>query len=294
MNLSEAYDLIDLLLDKADQPYFTTEEKHKFLGIAISDFVNFHYQKMAADEDSKRALSGHLDWHNFFLSKEEIFDGSMIHAVFNVPTLTVKYDQAWHATLPATGVISQETNGYWMYTNQYILPPQHLYTISIQVKLYNKEQTIIPRDADTNPGQVYSSLPDEHSIQKTDWINVDLVRPKEMYTQDGNEDPFKGEYRGRIGVRGLENSGKIKASFTEGRIVFDSPEAISDVILFTLTLPTVEMAFTSETWYEDDSTGGSLVESKGSFSEHYQRQIIQMAVEKMTRVDIGLMTPSDR
>ena len=35
MTLPEAYDLIDLLLDKADQPYFTTEEKHKFLGIAI-------------------------------------------------------------------------------------------------------------------------------------------------------------------------------------------------------------------------------------------------------------------
>jgi len=49
------------------------------------------------------------------------------------------------------------------------------------------------------------------------------------------------------------------------------------------------MAFTNNTWGDSN-----LTESKGSFTEHYQRQIIQMAVEKMTRVDIGLMNPSQR
>tara|TARA_R110002012_G_scaffold131402_1_gene283988 strand:+ start:115 stop:969 length:855 start_codon:yes stop_codon:yes gene_type:complete len=283
MTLPEAYDLIDLLLDKADQPYFTTEEKHKFLGIAISDFVNFHYQKMAADEDSKRALSGHLDWQNYFLSKTEIFDGSMIHPVSNVPTLTQKYGETWHGGLNATGVNSQETTGYWIYTNQYILPPQHLYIISLRVKLYNKEQTIIPADDSTSPGTVFSTVTSENNIQKTDWINVDLIRPKELYSILANEDPFNGDF----GIRNQENSGKIKASFTEGRLVFDPPEAIADVTMLSLTLPTVEMAFTDNTW--EDS---SLTDSKGSFTEHYQRQIIQMAVEKMTRVDIGLMNPS--
>ena len=61
MTLNEAYELIDLLLDKADQPYFTVVEKDKFLNLAISDFINMHYQKMTADEDSRRALSGCID-----------------------------------------------------------------------------------------------------------------------------------------------------------------------------------------------------------------------------------------
>ena len=63
MILTEAYDYMDLLLDKADQPYFTTEEKDKFLNLAISDFMNFQYQKMGADEDARRALSGCIDCH---------------------------------------------------------------------------------------------------------------------------------------------------------------------------------------------------------------------------------------
>ena len=68
MTFAEAHEHMDLLLDKADQPYFITEEKNKFLNIAISDFINFHYQKMTADEDSRRALAGCVDYNNFYLT----------------------------------------------------------------------------------------------------------------------------------------------------------------------------------------------------------------------------------
>ena len=39
MNLQEAYKLMDLLLDKSDQPYFTDEEKNMFLDQSIMSFI---------------------------------------------------------------------------------------------------------------------------------------------------------------------------------------------------------------------------------------------------------------
>ena len=50
MNLDDAYSMMDLLLDEADLPYFSNEEKHKFLGLSISDFINMHYERMTSDE----------------------------------------------------------------------------------------------------------------------------------------------------------------------------------------------------------------------------------------------------
>ena len=37
MNLAEAYDMMDLLLDESNAPYFTNEEKNKFLNDTIKD-----------------------------------------------------------------------------------------------------------------------------------------------------------------------------------------------------------------------------------------------------------------
>jgi hypothetical protein len=52
-----------------------------------------------------------------------------------------------------------------------------------------------------------------------------------------------------------------------------------------ITLPTVEQAFSEDT-YQESTAPSSL-----TFAEHYQKQIVQLAVEKMTKVDVGLMTP---
>ena len=56
MTLQEAYDLIDLLLDKADQPYFTNEEKNEFLNQAIMSFINNHYTTFDQEQVSRDAL----------------------------------------------------------------------------------------------------------------------------------------------------------------------------------------------------------------------------------------------
>ena len=40
MTFGQAHDLMDLLLDKADQPYFTSREKDRFLNIAYFNYFN--------------------------------------------------------------------------------------------------------------------------------------------------------------------------------------------------------------------------------------------------------------
>ncbi len=55
MTFSEAHDLMDLLLDKADQAYFTTAEKDKFLTMAIMQW----YESLVADYGSSPSQENH-------------------------------------------------------------------------------------------------------------------------------------------------------------------------------------------------------------------------------------------
>jgi hypothetical protein len=57
MTHSEAHDLMDLLLDKADQPYFTTAEKDKFLSMAIAEWFQDMADKYAVDSDVQREMA---------------------------------------------------------------------------------------------------------------------------------------------------------------------------------------------------------------------------------------------
>tara|TARA_Y100000593_G_C4312874_1_gene339253 strand:- start:432 stop:1052 length:621 start_codon:yes stop_codon:yes gene_type:complete len=51
MNINEAYDYIDLLLDKANQPYFVNNEKDMFLNMSITEFMNSKYAAMGINQD---------------------------------------------------------------------------------------------------------------------------------------------------------------------------------------------------------------------------------------------------
>ena len=79
MNLTEAHDYMDMLLDKAEQPYFTTIEKDRYLDLAISEFVNSNYQKMGADEDSRRAIASCIDWNKYELTADDIASENYIY-----------------------------------------------------------------------------------------------------------------------------------------------------------------------------------------------------------------------
>lgn len=58
MNLSDANDYLDLLLDKADQPYFTNDEKEIFLNLSITEFINKYYNKIDFNSETRTALTG--------------------------------------------------------------------------------------------------------------------------------------------------------------------------------------------------------------------------------------------
>jgi len=57
VTINQAYDLIDQLLDKSDQPYFTENEKDDFIRQAIHEFINNHYSKYDIDQVSRDALA---------------------------------------------------------------------------------------------------------------------------------------------------------------------------------------------------------------------------------------------
>ena len=264
MILTEAHDYMDLLLDKADQPYFTTEEKNKFLNIAISDFINFHYQKMTADEDSRRALAGCIDWHAFTLTKAEIISGLYVYVnattpgINDYPAMSEKYGDNW----------ANDHSGYFTYGNQYVVPKQHLYILAIAVSYYNKDEIIDPLT-----GLPYTGVVED------DIVVTPAVSVKNKSTRNYMEDAYSNDP--------FNKSSKDAPywSYIENRIIFADSSEIRYINMQTITLPTVDQAFTGDTY--DASTAPVA----RSFAEHYQKQIVQMAVEKMTKVDVGLMTP---
>jgi len=258
MNLAEAHEYIDILLDKADQPYFIEEEKNKFLNLAISDFINTHYQKMEADEDSRRALSGCIDWQSFFLTKAKIIDGTAIYDT-SYPALSLVY--------PDT--TATNTKGYFKYGNDYVLPKQHLYVLSLGVSYYNKDEVINPGD-----GTIYSGVT-EDDIIFSDTISVKNKSTRAYYEDDYTKDPFN-----------KAGEDTLYWTYIENRIIIGGTgNSIRHINIQVVTLPTVDQAFSASTW--DSSTAPASL----TFTEHYQKQIIQMAVKRMTQTDVGLMTP---
>ena len=261
MILTEAYDYIDLLLDKADQPYFITEEKNKFLDLAISDFINFHYQKMGTDEDSRRALAGCINWNSFELTGSEIISGNYIYNN-NYPAFSLKYDDT----------SSSDIVGYFLFGHQYVLPKQHLYVLSIAVNYYDRDDTI-----DLTTGLPYPWREDEKYFSDSwgpDAVSVKNKSTRDYYEHAYTNDPFN-----------KQSEDAPYWSYIENRLIITGANSIRYMNMQTLTLPTVEQAFNAGT-YEESTTPISL-----TFAEHYQKQIIQIAVEKMTKVDVGLMTP---
>jgi|TARA_R100001443_G_scaffold9108_1_gene18698 hypothetical protein len=51
MTIADAYDYLDLMLDKADQPFYTNNEKDIFINLSITEFLNERYALMRANQD---------------------------------------------------------------------------------------------------------------------------------------------------------------------------------------------------------------------------------------------------
>ena len=267
MNLDDAYSMMDLLLDEADLPYFSNEEKHKFLGLSISDFINMHYQKMTSDEDSRRALAGCIDWQSFTLTQtltvagQSIIDGTYADANRGYPALDKVY--------PSSTAI--HSRGFFMNGNQYVLPKNHLYVLQMAVRYYNKEDVI-----DTATGEVYpgTTLDD---IVFTDTISVQNKSTRDYYEDSYSKDPFR--------KADIENP---HWSYLENRLIVGGATSSIYYLSFqTITLPSVESAFAEYTITQVDDGNGGLQNQynyqKRAFADHYKTQIIQSAVGKMSQ-----------
>tara|TARA_R100000654_G_scaffold22651_1_gene44870 strand:- start:24459 stop:25259 length:801 start_codon:yes stop_codon:yes gene_type:complete len=263
MNLDEAHKLMDLLLDKADQPYFTNEEKNEFLKLAISDFINFHYDKMLIDEDSRKAMAPFIDYNGFTLSKAEILGGSFIYNN-RYPAFSEKY-----LDTSSTG-----ERGYFKYGNQYMVPKQHLYVLNISAHTYNVNEII-----DLTTGLPYSNVTTS-DIKTSEAMPVKNVDIRDFYHNRHTPDPFNSSRDPRAGG-GSEN---LQWAYIENRIIFSFAGAIRSLYMQTILLPLLEQAFTDVT--ED----ASAVQGSMAIPLHYQNQIIEDAVLKMTRTDVGMMT----
>lgn len=280
MTLNEAFEYMDLLLDKADQPYFTEEEKNKFLSLAISDFININYQRMQTDEDARRALSGCVDYNAFSLSAADIISGNYIFTSYKAPALSKKYEDD-----DATDI-----RGYWIYGNEYALPKQHLYVLSLIVAYYNYDDVIDPSDGSAAvitpaAGQIAAVTATASDVVFYKPIQVKNKSIRQYHEDRTSGDPFNGIGDGDFYY---PNSGKgAQWTYSENSIMIEPRKNIARVDMETITLPTVEQAFSSDTRESSSSVPPQLV-----FTEHYQRQIVELAVSKMTKVDIGLMTPS--
>lgn len=51
MNIAAAYTYVDLMIDKANQPYFIDSEKDIFLNLSITEFLNKRYALMRVNQD---------------------------------------------------------------------------------------------------------------------------------------------------------------------------------------------------------------------------------------------------
>jgi hypothetical protein len=58
MTLTEARNLLDILIDKANNPYFINNEKDEFLSLAITEFINKYYSVNDLSEQARAALKG--------------------------------------------------------------------------------------------------------------------------------------------------------------------------------------------------------------------------------------------
>ena len=291
MNLTEAHDYMDMLLDKAEQPYFTTIEKNRYLDLAISEFVNSNYRKMGADEDARRAIASCIDWNRYELTADDIESEAYIYNS-SYPGLSVKYtnagviDQAGAvisgSAFAGTGQAYTHV-GFFKYGNQYVLPKNHLFTIAIQVDYYNRKEVM---DLDTG---------EMHPGKDADDIVMERVTPKsvstaEYYEKHNTLDPFQSAntsdkagtpWADSFGQTDYQQKNKRIAywSYVEGRINISHASQIMRFYIQSVILPTVEQAFTSSTM-----GGNSPSPVSFSFAEHYQRKIIQLAVRKAAGV----------
>tara|TARA_R100001591_G_scaffold115056_1_gene130134 strand:+ start:1012 stop:1977 length:966 start_codon:yes stop_codon:yes gene_type:complete len=163
MTFGEAHDLMDLLLDKADQPYFTVEEKDKFLNLAYFDWFDKALDRYDADPEIAKCL-GKLVTRE--AGRFEIYSQIFIHTSRNgaqsVPFRSPSHNGTGEADLTDHGTPINSLRSIGRYPFARLLHLQVLY------------------------------VNEEDGTEDTDWKNVELVKSNEhgLFYNDTSSDPF--------------------------------------------------------------------------------------------------------
>ena len=163
MTFGEAHDLMDLLLDKADQPYFTTEEKDKFLNIAYFDWFDKALDRYDSDPEIAKCLGKLvIRVEGRFEAYAQIFIHTARYGAQSVPYRTPSNNYTNRPDLTDHGVPIGSLRSLGPYPFARLLHLQVLY------------------------------VNDENGTEDTDWKNVELVKSNEhgLYYSDTNSDPF--------------------------------------------------------------------------------------------------------
>ena len=107
MTTTEALEYLDLLLDKADQPYFIDSEKQKFLNLAITEFINKYYGRIELNSESRTAIKG--------LYKVVVEDAADIAGWTNANSYNIVDDSFMYPIAVKNGEFESEFKGYKEY-----------------------------------------------------------------------------------------------------------------------------------------------------------------------------------
>ena len=241
MTLAQAYTYLDLLVDKADQPYFTNAEKDKFLTLAKTEWISKNYTKMESDEDSRSALSPLILTNVFEMSSFNIQQQNGMEIQFGVVPLP-------------TGSASV---GYWVKKGlivYYLIPELHIYTLSVEVKYINTRY--VTAKSLSNKDYISSSQENDPFATKND--------PLGGYKISDLENPTYS-----VNVNRIEISNATSGTMWMGNAPYENTLLVGAKITAIMN-PGLTSLF-------DNSTGGAgLV-----WNEFQQTKLVQIAARKM-------------
>lgn len=182
MTFGEAHDLMDLLLDKADQPYFTVEEKDKFLNLAYFDWFDKALDRYDSDPEIATCLAKLIHTtEGRFEDNSRISFHTRLGGAQSVP-----YRQP--STPPEEAAYGVPINSLRSISRFPFARLLHLQVNYVNQETGDEDRVFVPKYEGNN----YMSLPElawrEANLVKSN--EHGLLPPKEGVMSDTNSDPF--------------------------------------------------------------------------------------------------------
>jgi len=159
MTLVEAEQLLDVLVDKANNPYFTNAEKRDFLELAVTDFIEKYYTVYDINEQSRAALKG-------FTQNSSSTTGASVIPLSDehIYTLAVNV-QYWHTNAVAIGSTARNKS----------------YVQAKQVSVAEFRATADPFSGPSYDNPIYTYTTSAGGVPQIDILPADSIQNKNYY-----------------------------------------------------------------------------------------------------------------